>query len=468
MDEVSFNGPVPGETTVSVCNRRALLFVDQCMQIHTGMSYMLRLLVLVGAFFLAWQVQAQPKFTINGRLKIDGGDLDGARMVVYKNGVKERVTNSGMNKFSLELELNANYVLSFEKDGFVSKKLSFNTKVPAEAAVKMFTPFDFAVSLFKQYDDLNMVVFNQPVGIIRYEPGMGDFDYDTDYTKSIQAQLQKAMADVERKQKEESQNASADSKRKAAEEKALAKAQAEAEKQAIADARAKAEAQKLAEAEALVKAQAEEKAALARVEAEKKAASAKAEQEKAVALAEKEQQMAQAAREAQEKKKEEALAITSAQPKADPAQPLVQKPKATAPASPRPGAKPFTPSRTQVEPRLAEAKVVAETRRAIEPEVKQESSTMRNAETRSGIEDKPVANGPEIWTDRNEELIVEPTKVMTVVQLTTGDVVTEYRKVIHKWGSTFYFKNGVACSQLVYEKEAMSESLAGATPRGKY
>ena len=70
--------------------------------------------------------------------------------------------------------------------------------------------------------------------------------------------------------------------------------------------------------------------------------------------------------------------------------------------------------------------------------------------------------------DRKEELIVEPNKVMTVVQITIGDVTTEYRKVIHKWGTTFYFKNGAACTQLIYEKEAYGESLAGATPRSKF
>lgn len=80
--------------------------------------------------------------------------------------------------------------MSFEKDGFVAKKISFNTKAPAEAVPNGFTPFDFAVSLFKQYDDINLVVFNQPVGIIHYDSKLGDFDYDTDYTKSIQSQLE--------------------------------------------------------------------------------------------------------------------------------------------------------------------------------------------------------------------------------------------------------------------------------------
>lgn len=144
-------------------------------------------------------VAAQGKFTVNGRMKIEGGDLSNTRAVVFKNGVKERTISANLSKFSLDLEIGNNYVISFEKDGYVAKKISFNTNAPAEAAANGFTPFDFAVSLFKQYDDVNIVVFNQPVGMIRYDDKTGDFDYDTDYTKSIQSQVQQALAQVEQK-----------------------------------------------------------------------------------------------------------------------------------------------------------------------------------------------------------------------------------------------------------------------------
>lgn len=68
---------------------------------------------------------------------------------------------------------------------------------------------------------------------------------------------------------------------------------------------------------------------------------------------------------------------------------------------------------------------------------------------------------------RHEELLVEPTKVVTIVKLERAGTITEYRKVLHKWGGTFYFKNGEPCSQLAYDSEARSEQLAGATPGGR-
>lgn len=405
----------------------------------------------------AIQADAQNKFTINGRLKIDGGSIDGSRVVVYRNGQKERVINSNLNKFSMELDMNANYILSFEKDGFVSKKISFNTNVPPEAAAIQFTPFDYAVSLFKQYDDLNMVVFDQPVGIIRYETGLGDFNYDTDYTRSIQSQLQQAMEDVERKQKEEALNATADAKRKAEEEKEQARLKAEAERAAAEQAKAQAEAARAAEAKAKALEAEEKAAALARAKAEEEARRAeklRAEKEQAEAIAKEKAMKAEEARVVQKPKPVEKPVI--AQKPAPVARPIKADPvaKVETPVRTHTDLKPAPRSKPHSDPKLAQ--------------VHSESVPRRTTKAIAEEETKPVEEKVATWTDRKEELIVEPNKVMTVVKITEGEVITEYRKVIHKWGSTFYFKNGAACTQLIYETEAFEESLAGATPRGKF
>ncbi|MBK9176664.1 MAG: hypothetical protein IPM46_10095 [Flavobacteriales bacterium] len=55
----------------------------------------------------------------------------------------------------------------------------------------------------------------------------------------------------------------------------------------------------------------------------------------------------------------------------------------------------------------------------------------------------------------------------TLVTLESNGLVTEYRRVFHKWGGTFFFKDGLACSQSEYEQATRPEQLAGASPRGK-
>lgn len=393
---------------------------------------MLRHLLAALLLIASSSLLAQGRFNANGRVKIEGGDISGARAVVYKNGVKERTISTGLSKFALELDLNASYIVSFEKDGYVSKKISFDTRVPADAVANGFTPFDFAVSLFKQYDDINMVVFNQPVGMIRYDASAGDFDYDTDYTKSIQSQMQEAVALVEQKQKDEAQRADLDAKRKAEDAKAQAKAEAEAKKQAAAQ---------------------EAAAAKAAAEAERNAAAA------AKAQAEADRNAAAEAAKAEKAREAAKPPVAKAEPKpSPPIEPKIERPKPVPPApAPQRNALAAEPAKGQDE------------RRRIEPVLAEEPSRVAPARTHEHQEDRPDQVAEQADLFRTEDLIVESGKVTTVVRLEVGGKVTEYRRVYHKWGGVFYFKDGLACTQLVYESEALpaQEQLAGASPRGK-
>ena len=332
---------------------------------------------------------AQGKFVVNGRLKIDGGSLDGSRMVVYMDGVKHRTLNTDLNRFSLEMELNKSYVLSFEKDGFVTKKLSFNTNVPATAAQIGFTPFSFVVSLFKQYDGLNTVVFNQPVGMIRYDSALADFDYDTDYTKSIQSALDAAQAEVDQKQKNEARENADSRKRKEQEAKEAART------------------------------------------------------------------VARAAKEAQQKVNEA--------PKPQPPPPAPVQAKAPAP-TPAPAPAPPPRKERAAAPRVAVASNVAapkegmDQRKVSEARVQVEPSRVQAAVPREGMEPRPKYDPAPMSVVRHQDVIVQPNEVVTIIKLQQGDLLTEYRRVSRKYSGVFYFKNGISCSQRVYESEALAEN----------
>ncbi|HMN05994.1 MAG TPA: hypothetical protein PKD45_09720 [Flavobacteriales bacterium] len=341
---------------------------------------------------------AQGKFTINGRLKVEGGSLDGCRLVVFKDGQKHRTLNADLNRFSLELELNKSYILSFEKDGFVTKRLSFDTKVPSSASQSAFTPFDFVVSLFKQYDGVNTVVFNQPVGMIRYDATAGDFDYDTDYTKSIQSALAAAQAEVDRKQKEEARSEAEAAKLKDQEAKAQAKADAKAAKDAAAQAKAQAK-----------------------------------------------QELAQQA--------PKPVAPPEPAPKPAPAPVLPQPKPSSPPAAPKVQAP--KPAVAAVVPKPSEG---ADPRRGSAPQYGYEPSRVQPALARTGEEPRPKFEPAVVPVIREQDVIVQPNEVVTIVRVQRGDEVTEYRRVARKYSGTFYFKDGASCSQLTYEQEALAEN----------
>ena len=136
------------------------------------------------------------EFIIKGRFKIDGGSVSGAKIIVEKGG-RQVKSIEGDSRFEIGLDFQSIYVVSFVKEGFVTKRLRFDTNVPEDRIEYGFEPFGFSVELFEQYDDVNMVVFNQPVGKISYSELIYEFDYDTDYTKSIQTQIDQAMDEVE-------------------------------------------------------------------------------------------------------------------------------------------------------------------------------------------------------------------------------------------------------------------------------
>ncbi len=345
---------------------------------------MLLLLALVP--LLPMEVCAQATLTITGKVRVEGGGLENAKVVVYRNGEKERVLTSGLGKFTMELALDATYTLSVEKDGFVTKKLQFDTKAPASAAAAGFKPFEFSVSLFKQYDDINIVVFNQPVGMIKYDAAVEDFNYDTDYTRSIQARMEAVMEQVAQKQKEDEERARA---------------------QALADAGARKAAEAAAREEARRKA-AEDAAAQKAESGARKAAEQNA----------REEARKQAAADAEARKAAELAAREEARRKPMPA--------------PEVAARPAPPV---VRPSPAEAP------RPAEPPVFRPTAAHR-------MPDDVV---------RNEELVVGSDQVITVIRLERAGVRTEFKRVYHKWGGVFYFKNGNSCSRELYESEALAD-----------
>lgn len=97
----------------------------------------------------------------------------------------------------------------------------------------------------------------------------------------------------------------------------------------------------------------------------------------------------------------------------------------------------------------------------------EEASRVAKARAIEQTEQRPVEVVEEPTVERTEDLVVEAGKVTTIIRLESEGVTSEYRRVYHKWGGTFFFKNGATCTQQVFENEAMAPQLAGAGPRGK-
>jgi|GEM_PF-566658 len=432
------------------------------MNILRPLVFILAMVGVLGAF-------AQNGFTIYGKMKVDGGSVDGCRVVVYRNGEKVRTVTDDLRKFSMPLDLNQNYILSFEKDGFVTKKLSFDTHAPVSAVQNGLLPFDFVVSLFKQYEGVNTVVFNQPVGVIRYSTELGDFDYDTDYTKSIQSAL-KDVEDAVAKKKAEEHDAGGKAEKAAADAARLqAQQAADAEKMAQAKAKADAEAAKeLVDVKAKQDALAAKQLADAKVKQEadaKLAADAKA---KADADAAKELAAAKAKADAQavvqakaQKDAETAAAKAKAKAEWDAAARKKQEAQATARAvQPKPQiqSRPVPPKREPRPTVSAQAVQGADQRNVGIPANGVETSHVEAANVHVATEPRSKFESSSATPVRHQQLIVEPNQVVVIVSVEEPQHTVEYKKVVRKYGGTYYFKDGISCTKLTYDSEALAEA----------
>jgi hypothetical protein len=164
----------------------------------------LRLLAIFMPFFLAgFNVVGQSRLSIPVKISVVSGDVDGVTVYLNNNTSGEITETPGKSKMNLELILNNDYVITFSKKEYITKRIAINTSMPSQRLAQELYPFNFEVVLFPQYEGVNIVVFNQPVAKIFFDPLLDDFDYDTDYTKQIQSALKKAEEQIIAKQKEE-------------------------------------------------------------------------------------------------------------------------------------------------------------------------------------------------------------------------------------------------------------------------
>jgi len=249
-------------------------------------KYKLIFTLFIFVFFsLTTYAQKKGFFVIKAKIKLDYNEVitkdksKGSITVnIKKNGQNFKTSKiDNGEKFNIELEFNSTYEITVSKDGFISKISLWDLTAPPDRAEKGWE-WILDGSLFPEYNGVNYTVFTQPVLKVYYDAATKKFDFDTNYSKMIQSQIEKAMED---NKKAEEQIINKDKNEEKAKIEAAKKAEAEAKAKAEEQAKKEAEAKKKAEAEAKAKAEAEEKAKK-EAEAKKKAeedAKRKAEEE---------------------------------------------------------------------------------------------------------------------------------------------------------------------------------------------
>jgi hypothetical protein len=166
------------------------------------MTKRLLISIFVSLFFSKVNAADPKSLVVPVLFTIENGNYDLSYVVVKKNGVA-LFTKTGEKNMKLKLEYGNEYLLCFGKEGYITKQILFNTSLPEGIDTTALEPYKIGVRIFKQYEGVNIVIYNQPVGFIHFIPEDEGFGYDTDYTKSILSELETTENILIQKSKEE-------------------------------------------------------------------------------------------------------------------------------------------------------------------------------------------------------------------------------------------------------------------------
>ena len=119
-------------------------------------------------------------------------DISELVLVLHKGNKQVLVTEIG-SKCVLSLEYGADYILTLVCKGYITKKLSFNTRKVPKSFQKAFEngeiePFHYSLSLERQ--PLNeLVKYNQPVAVVSYNKKQGTFIYTANRVETIKQEV---------------------------------------------------------------------------------------------------------------------------------------------------------------------------------------------------------------------------------------------------------------------------------------
>lgn len=141
----------------------------------------------------ASQAGQNAHLVVDGKLKVKGASLEGARMVMVDGSGNRLVMEQGLEHFTVPMDYNANYLMAFERPGCVSKQVLFDTSLPFSASLEEERTFLFEVTLTAPPEG-QQFVYAGPVAQVHYVASIHDFGYDTDYRVKTPPALLEHMA----------------------------------------------------------------------------------------------------------------------------------------------------------------------------------------------------------------------------------------------------------------------------------
>lgn len=145
-----------------------------------------RLLFFVGFIFNSFYFFSQT-VQIQGDVSDDRGGLPSAQIIITRGStVENKLLTDGMGRYNFVLPLGGDFMVTVEKDGYVTKKFSINTgNVPPEKAAIKFPVIQASLSLFRKMEGVDYSALKEPLNKYKYNPLLDNFEYDAGYLEQM-------------------------------------------------------------------------------------------------------------------------------------------------------------------------------------------------------------------------------------------------------------------------------------------
>ncbi|HTA62302.1 MAG TPA: carboxypeptidase-like regulatory domain-containing protein, partial [Bacteroidia bacterium] len=159
------------------------------------MRHFIRSIFLVFLLIISFSTKAQSPppqaavlLNVQGKIFDDNNELNGAVITVTQGGrTVSTITTGSDGKYSFQLPLGGDYMVTVAKSEMVTKKFSITTRgIPPERALEPFGVVDAQISLWKKVEGVDYSALNQPANKYAYDGTKQNFDYDKGYLEQMQ------------------------------------------------------------------------------------------------------------------------------------------------------------------------------------------------------------------------------------------------------------------------------------------
>ena len=159
----------------------------------------LRFFLIIGLFMVCALLNAQSNTleVVCFVESMDGDPIEAAKAEIFRGGNKVSTVNAdSKGKLNFKLDFNQEYKILVSKGGMIQKRIDFKTgiEVDQERNLKK----EFAMTLVESCDGADVSVFSEPVDIITYDNGFGNFVSDQSHFEKMQSRFANAYRSIDK------------------------------------------------------------------------------------------------------------------------------------------------------------------------------------------------------------------------------------------------------------------------------